>query len=290
MYRSFGYGLGLPRAVKSLLIANAVVFIITLFIPWHIRLLNTTVSGWNLYFGLVPVLINHRFMVWQFFTYMFLHGGFGHILLNMFALWMFGTELEYNWGHRDFLKFYLICGVGGGVLVWLTSMVGFSSPAAPTIGASGAIFGILLAYGMMWPDRPIFVFGILPMKALHFVIIFGAINLMQGLSRSGGGVAYFAHVGGLITGFVYLKYGWRIMVYYDSYMKKFKARKFTVHQGGKSTSRSTGGSKSNFPSSSMHPDLEEEVDHILDKIAREGMDSLTDSEKRVLERASKKRK
>ncbi len=141
-------------------------------------------------------------MFWQFFTYMFFHGGFGHILFNMFALWMFGPELEYNWGTRDFLKYYFACGVGGGILVWLTSMIGFSNPLASTIGASGAIFGILVAYGMMWPNRLIYIMGVLPMKALHFVIVFGAIDLLQGLSGSGGNIAVFAHVGGGVTGFI----------------------------------------------------------------------------------------
>ncbi|MFC1693173.1 rhomboid family intramembrane serine protease [Candidatus Latescibacterota bacterium] len=221
----FGGG-GLPKMVKALLITNAVIFVfMNILIP---------VSSHNLLFrlfGLVPVLVN-RLMIWQFFTYMFLHANFWHIGFNMFALWMFGTELEYNWGSRDFLKYYLTCGVGGGVLVWLTSFVGLSYPLAITIGASGAIFGLLVAYGLMWPDRMIFVMGVLPMKALHFVIIFGAIDLLQGLSRSGGGIAYFAHVGGGLTGLIYLKYGWRIMIHLESMVKSFKRRKFKVTQGG----------------------------------------------------------
>lgn len=275
MYAYHGYRMGLPKAVKSLLIANAAVFAFTLFFP---------IRGWNYLFGLVPALINHRFMIWQFFTYMFLHGGFGHIFWNMFMLWMFSTELEYNWGSRDFLKYYLVCGVGGGVIVWITSLVGLSSSAIPTIGASGAIFGVLVAYGMMWPDRLIYVMGILPMKALHMVLIFGGIDLLQGLSGSAGHIAVFAHVGGGITGFIYLKYGWRIMIHLEHQINKFKARKFTVIRGGGKKT----GTKSDYPES--HPDIDNEVDRILDKIARDGMDSLTDRERRILDRASDRKK
>jgi membrane associated rhomboid family serine protease len=271
---SYGYGFGLPKAVKSLLIANAVLFVVTLFFPWRI---------WNYLFGLVPDLITHRFMIWQFFTYMFLHANFMHILFNMFALWMFGPELEYNWGSRDFLKYYITCGIGGGILVWLTALIGFSASSIPTIGASGAIFGILLAYGLMWPDRLILVFWVLPMKALHFVIIFGTIEILSGLSRSGGGTAYFAHVGGFVTGFIYLKFGWRMMVYWEYYMNKLKARKFTVVSGD----RHDNPGKADYES---HPDLDEEVDIILDKIAREGMDSLNEREQRILDRASRNKK
>ena len=276
-----GYGGGLPKAVKALLIANASVFVIT-FLLYSFP--------WNALFGLVPNFVTHKFMIWQFFTYMFLHGGIYHIGFNMFALWMFGTELEYNWGTRDFLKYYLVCGVGGGFLVWFTSLIGFSPANVPTIGASGAIWGVLVAYGMMWPDRIILIFGILPMKALHFVIIFGAMDLMQGLSRSGGGVAYFAHVGGGVTGFIYLKYGWRIMVHLESFFRHhgnmtdwFKKRRFTVVQGG-------GGKTDVDDDETIHPDLDEEVDRILDKIARQGKDSLTDNERRILDRASRRRR
>jgi len=232
----------------------------------------------NRIFGLVPYLVNTRFTVWQFFTYMFLHGGIGHIFFNMFALWMFGTELEYNWGSKDFLWFYFVCGLGGGLLVWLTAFFGFSGMYSTTIGASGAIFGLLVAYGMMWPDRLIFVFGIIPMKALHFVLLFGALDLMQGLSHSNGGIAYFAHVGGGVTGFIYLKFGWRIVAYTESILRRFKRRKLKVIEGGRNS-----GLYRNEPS---HPDMDDEIDRILDKIAREGMNSLTKKEKEILDRRS----
>lgn len=273
----YGYGGGLSKAVKMLLIINAAVFVVTF-------LLMPT-GYWNALFGLVPYLVNHKFMIWQFFTYMFLHGSIVHIGFNMFGLWMFGTELEHNWGTRDFIKYYLACGVGGGVLVWFTSFFGFSASTVPTIGASGAIWGLLVAYGLMWPDRMILVSFFFPMKARHFVIIFGALQLMQGLGRAGGGVAYFAHIGGGVTGYIYLKYGWRIMVQIESFFSHhgsltawFKRKRFNVVNGGKN--------KNVFDDDSIHPDFDEEVDRILDKIARNGKESLTESEKRTLDRAS----
>jgi len=259
--------------VKTLLIVNIGIFIFTSFMFSGQRLLFNV-------FGLVPNNVNHL-MIWQFFTYMFLHAHIGHIFFNMFMLWMFGTELEYNWGSRDFIKYYIVCGIGGGILVWFTSFFGLSNPAVPTIGASGAIFGLLVAFAMMWPDRLIFVFGIFPMKALHLVLLFGGMDLLSGLRGAGGGIAVFAHVGGGVTGFIYLKYGWRIMIYLESWAKR---RKFRVIQGGASK-------KTDFSSSddTSHPDLEEEIDRILDKIAREGMDSLTTRERRLLDRASRKK-
>jgi membrane associated rhomboid family serine protease len=263
-----GYGYGLPNGVKYLLISNVAVFALMVIAPRVIPYQT---------FGLIPYAVNQDFTVWQFFTYMFLHGGFGHIFWNMFGLWMFGTELEYNWGTRDFLKFYFACGIGGGILVWLTSFVGLSSATAVTVGASGAIFGLLVAYGLMWPDRMIYIFGILPMRALQFVIIYGAIQIFQGFTGTGGNVAVFAHIGGGLTGLVYLKWGWRIQVYLEHFMRRLKRRNFKVVQGGKRREED------------RRPDSDDEVDRILDKIAREGMDSLDDRERRVLKRASERK-
>ena len=277
----YGYGFSLPRAVKALLIANVAVYAIAILLGRE-RLFFYL-------FGLTPALVSGKLMIWQFFTYMFLHGGLGHIGFNMFALWMFGTELEYNWGTRDFLKYYFACGIGGGIIVWITSLLGLSPYTVPTIGASGAIYGLLLAYGMMWPDRIILVFGLLPMKALHFVIIFGAVDLFQGFTRMNSGTAYFAHVGGLATGFVYLKFGWRIMVHLEHFFghnpiaDRFRGRRFTVIDGGR-------GKHDEGESDPAHPDIEDEVDRILDKIARNGMESLDDRERDILERASRRKR
>lgn len=277
----YGYGFGLSKAVKTLLIANIAVFVFAALLGME--------GYMTLIFGLRPSLVFRHLMIWQFFTYMFIHGNLSHIGFNMFALWMFGTELEYNWGTRDFLKYYFACGIGGGIIVWITSLVGLSPYSVTTIGASGAIYGLLLAYGMMWPDRIILVFGLLPMKALHFVIVFGAIDLFQGFSRMGSGIAYFAHVGGLVTGFVYLKFGWRIMIHIEHFFghnpltNRFRGRRFTVIDGGR-------GKHDAGESDTAHPDIEEEVDRILDKIARNGMESLDDRERGILERASRRKR
>lgn len=280
MYGGFGFGYGLPKAVKSLLIINVAVFIVTTFVSFP----------WNWLFGLVPSYINHKFWLWQFFTYMFLHGGVSHIFFNMLGLWMFGSEIEYNWGTRDFLKYYFTCGIGGGILVWLMAMAGLTGMNVPTIGASGAIFGILVAFGMMWPDRLIYLFGIIPIKALHFVIIFGAIDLFDGLAGTAKNIAVFAHVGGGVTGFLYLKFGWRIMIYIESISARFRMRKFKVIEKPKKQETYILPDDDEKEEEFRDDALEDEVDRILDKIAREGMGSITDHERKILDRASNKRK
>jgi membrane associated rhomboid family serine protease len=266
------YGYGLPKGVKYLLISNAAVFALQVVAP-------TALPFYLLM--LIPEFVTRHFMVWQFFTYMFLHHDIAHIGLNMLALWMFGTELEYNWGTRDFLKFYFVSGIGGGVLQWALSFTGLTSPMSPTLGASGAIFGLLVAYGLMWPDRMILVFGILPMKALQMVILFAAYSLFQGLTGTGGNIAVFVHLGGGITGFVYLKYGWRMQAHLEHWMKRLSQPKFTVHQGGR------GGRLSDDPERTKE---DEEVDRILDKIAKQGMDSLDSRERRILDRESERKR
>ncbi len=267
-----GYGYGLPKGVKYLLISNVAIFMLMVLLPGLIPIRT---------FGLVPAAVNSGFTIWQFFTYMFLHGGFGHIFWNMFGLWMFGTELEYNWGTRDFLKFYFVCGIGGGLLVWLTSFFGLSSYLGATIGASGAIFGLLVAFGLMWPDRMIYIFGILPLRAIQFVMIYGAIQLFQGFTRTGGGVAVFAHIGGGLTGLIYLKWGWRIQIYLEHFVRRIQRRRFRVIKGGR---------KGRDGEDQRHTNERDEVDRILDKIARQGMDSLDDRERRILREASDRKR
>jgi len=161
----YGFGGMLTPMVKSLLIINILVF-----------LMEYITGGTEIiyFFGLVPRFIVQRFYIWQFFTYMFLHGGLWHLFLNMFILWMFGSEIERYWGSRTFLKYYFITGVGAGLLGWLTA---FNS-VTPTIGASGAVYGILVAYGMMFPNRPVYLYFLLPIKAKHFVIFLVVMELM----------------------------------------------------------------------------------------------------------------
>jgi membrane associated rhomboid family serine protease len=141
--------------------------------------------------------------VWQFVTYLFLHGGFWHVFWNMFALWMFGSDLERHWGSRQFLKFYLVAGVGAGVL----SVILAPTSTVPTIGASGSIYGILLAYGMMFPNRLVYLYFLFPVKVKYFVAVLGALAFFSALGSPGSTVAHVAHLGGMIFGFLYLK-GW----------------------------------------------------------------------------------
>ena len=182
-----------PPAVKHLLIINVLAFVA----------LNTPMIGQFLFeFGALWPIGSGRFDVWQLVSYMFLHAGFGHIFFNLFALWMFGQAIENFWGTNRFVTYYFLTGIGAALLHMLIGGGG-----APTLGASGAVYGILLAFGMMFPNRPIMLlFPPIPIKAKYFVAIFGAIELVSGLTRANSGVAHFAHLGGMLVGFVLIKY------------------------------------------------------------------------------------
>src|SRR5262245_56534651 len=163
-YRSrsgwFGIGGGWTPAVRALVIACAAGFLLQIFDQF------AGGSSFSSRFGLVPRDVTHRYFLWQLVTYIFLHGGFFHILFNMFGLYMFGSELETTWGTKEFTKFFFICGVGAA----LTSVAVSPNSPIPIIGASGAIFGLLLAYGVLFPDRLIYLYMIIPIKAKWFVV------------------------------------------------------------------------------------------------------------------------
>ena len=166
------------------------------------------------FFSFTPQLTLEKFFVWQPLTYMFLHSkGVFHVLLNMVSLWFFGSELEYRWGGRQFLYYYLACGVGAAVIYFIgVILVGLFSGteslvySTPVIGASGAVFGVLLAYGILFGDRVIYIMGMFPMKAKFFLMVIGGVEVVTLLSSGMGGsqVANLAHIGGLITGYIYL--------------------------------------------------------------------------------------
>ena len=196
----FGFDFRVTPVVKKLLIANVAAFVLTI--------LAGAAGGSQIIhsvFMLTPYTVTHRFAVWQLATYMFLHAGFWHILFNMFALWMFGCDLERTWGSRRFLFYYFVTGIGAGLTVVLLSPF---SPVA-TVGASGAIYGILLAYGMLFPNRiilvPIFFFFFFPVPAKILVMILGGIAFLSALSSPGGTISHVAHLGGLVVGFLYLR-------------------------------------------------------------------------------------
>lgn len=197
--RSFYYN-PLPTGVKWLLIVNTALFVLYFF---AVRVGAGAIFG---SLSLWPRAVLTFPAIWQLFTYMFLHDpyGFGHILFNMFALWMFGTDLERDWGTKRFLQFYFLCGIGAGVSVVLANAF-TGSLDTRTIGASGAIYGLLLAFGLLYPDRIILFSFLFPIKAKYFVMIIGVIAFMSSLGASGGGISHFAHLGGMIFGYIYLR-------------------------------------------------------------------------------------
>jgi membrane associated rhomboid family serine protease len=228
---SFSFGPGpISTALKALIAANVVMFLVTSFLPQVLR-----------YLGLVPTLVLHQFWLWQVATYMFLHGGIFHIVFNMLALWMFGAELERIWGTRDFLKFYFVTGIGAGALTVLFSTLpfGFAQQVQHSIviGASGAIYGLLLAYALYFPDRPIYMYFVFPIPAKVFVAIMGAIAFFSSLSELGG-TSNATHLGGLIVGYLYLK-GARIHPLSELKYRYLKwkinrvRKKFDVYSGGR---------------------------------------------------------
>lgn len=149
------------------------------------------------------------FTPWQLVSYAFLHGNFNHLFFNMFAVWMFGTPLERSWGSQRYLSFYTVCVVGAAIAQLVVQL--FEGGVYPTIGASGGVFGLLLAFGVMWPNNRIFlIFFPVPIPAKWFVLIYGGIELLLGFSRAMPGIAHFAHLGGMFFGAVLLyRWGWR---------------------------------------------------------------------------------
>jgi len=192
----------MTTAVKWLLIVNCAVFLLSFLLE------RTGVGQIFLPFALVPRSVLFSFAIWQPFTYLFLHStaGFGHILMNMLTLWMFGTALESVWGTRRFLQYYFFCGVGAGICVVILNAM-FGSMNVRTIGASGAIYGLLLAFGILFPRSIIYFFGLFPIEARWYVLIMGAVVFLSALGDTGGSVSHFAHLGGMAFGYAFLKLG-----------------------------------------------------------------------------------
>lgn len=229
---SFGPGPMTP-AVRAIIYANVAVFLVTLFVPEVI--VDT--------FGLRPTLVIHELRVWQLVTYLFVHSPsqLSHILFNMLAVWMFGVDLERRWGTRGFVKYYFITGVGAGVSMILVSLLPFAATRATfeavTIGASGAVYGLLMAWGLIFPHRQILFMLIFPLPARVFVLIMGAIAFLSAVGASGGPVANVAHLGGLVVGFVYLKRPGNLLLEFRYRLTKWRMdrmrRRFNVHKGGR---------------------------------------------------------
>jgi membrane associated rhomboid family serine protease len=226
---SFGPG-PLSPALKALIAANIVLFVVQLAAPW---------LTWSL--GMMPAAVIGQLRLWQLVTYMFVHAGLLHILFNMLALWMFGTELERIWGTRYFLKYYFVTGIGAAVLTVFFSLLPFSVAAAlhdsVVIGASGAVYGLLLAYALYFPDRPIYMYMVFPMPAKYFVVLMGVIAFWSSLADHSG-VANATHLGGLVVGYLFLK-GARFhplgeaKYWYLRWKMNRTRRKFDVYSGGR---------------------------------------------------------
>ena len=198
---SFGLGYSgyFPKGVKWLLIINIALYVVYFF---AIRSIGDVFAT----FTLIPTQVVHSLMVWQLVTYMFLHDptGLTHILFNMLMLWMFGADVERTWGTRRFLKYYFLCGIGAGVCVVLGNMA-FGTMNSRTLGASGAIYGLMLAFGMLFPDATVLFSFLFPIKAKYFVLIMGAISFLMTFGSTGSTVSHVAHLGGMVVGYIYLK-------------------------------------------------------------------------------------
>jgi membrane associated rhomboid family serine protease len=218
-----GLGGHITPGIKALILVNVGVFILQVVARF------TGEPGIELIFGLTPSSLFRHLWIWQVFTYMFLHSTnwLGHLLLNMLMLWMFGCEVERVWGTRTFVRYYLLCGTGAGVMT--TFFNGFFFPNSTTIGASGAVFGVMLAYGMLYPNRQILFWFIFPMRAITFVLLCVGIEMFSLLSLQDG-VAHFAHLGGMLFGYFYMKRAWRIREFVEEIRWKIRRRRFKILQ------------------------------------------------------------
>lgn len=307
----------IPTITKNLLIVNVVVFLATyLFRTMGVDLNNVL----GLHFFLAP-----DFHIYQLFTYMFAHGGFSHIFFNMFALWMFGCIVERTWGAKKFLTYYIVCGVGAGLFQELAQFAQFyfiASEHIPnftlaqtmkvadayavglnpwtTVGASGAVYGILLAFGMLYPEERIFIFPLpVPIKAKWFVMGYAAIELFMAYSSTGDGVAHLAHLGGMVFGFFLIRY-WRRhpdirysrrsgQQFFDSMRASWERRTGRKDRGGVFTNSANTRHESDWDYNARRKAEQERMDEILDKIRRNGYESLTREEKQQLFDASNRK-
>jgi membrane associated rhomboid family serine protease len=269
------FGFSITPWVKKLLIANGVVFLLTWAIGLHVVVA---------YFAFTPARILAQ--PWTPLTYMFVHAGFFHLFFNMLVLFFFGPPLEERWGSREFIKFYLIAGFGGAAL-------SFAFPQTPIVGASGAVYGVMMAYALYWPDNPIYIWGILPVKAKYLVGFLFVISLVSA-ADTGSGVAHMAHLGGFVAAFAYLRSPWGPSQWgarragstasgpardlLGAFRRGEKERSVAPARRPAPVRRTTRG----------EDELLDEVDRILDKISQEGIGALTDEERQRLDEASRR--
>ena len=295
----------LPLVVKHLLIINILMFVAAFtFERFNIDLNN--ILGLHFFKA-------SDFRIYQLFTYMFMHANFGHLFFNMFALWMFGNTLENIWGSKRFLLFYMVCGIGAGIcqevvqyIQYATTLsnyatVNLGNQVVPmstylnmmnTVGASGAIYGLLLAFGMMFPDSRIYLYFLFPIKAKWFVIGYAALELIMGIGGADN-VAHFAHLGGMLFGLILILYWNKHGVNgpdfdlnkWKGWFWKFKNRKkYTPYEEVRDEPKVP---RSDEDYNYQRAQKERDIDAILDKVAKNGYDSLTKEEKEFLFKNSK---
>lgn len=279
MSRQFGHGpldfKSMSPAIKGLVVANSAVFVLSFLVGGEFK---------NL-FGLVPHQVVHERWIWQPVTYLFLHGSFFHVLFNLFALWMFGMPVEAQWGPREFLKYFLITGVGAG----LVSVAAAPASHSVIIGASGAVFGLLVAFAMLYPESVVYLYFFFPIKAKHMAILFGGIEFFAGASSANPASARVAHLSGMVIGYLYIRWWWVLTLRVKTLFSGFggapergaapKPRRRPQAVGGP---REEGGVPGD--------DEMAEIDRILDKIIAQGEASLTDREREVLRRQAHKKR
>lgn len=265
----------LTQWVKRLLIANTAVFVATLALPVLVG-----------YLAFVPAEVLWR--PWTVLTYMFVHGGFFHLLFNMLGLFFFGPVLEERWGSREFIKFYLICGLGGALLSVLF-------PHQAIVGASAAVYGVMVAFALYWPESPIYIYGIFPVKAKWLVGFLVGMSLFFAVSGGGrSGVAHLAHLGGALAAFTYLKSSFAPSAWGDTYQSPARKKKrggfFSGRRLFSGRRRLTAAEPEEARPAAAPPRVRasDDVDRILDKISSQGIAALTAEERRQLEEASRR--
>lgn len=266
----FGFGRLLTPMVKRLLIANVAVFGLTLLT--------------GLGFAVEWLAFNPSRLLlrpWGAFTYMFVHGGLLHLALNMLVLFFFGPPLESRWGGREFLKYYVICGMGGVALSF------FFIPVT-VVGASAAVYGLMLAFAMNWPKAPIYVWGIFPVQARWLVAFLFVLSLLSAFDGTqGGGIAHFAHLGGLFTGFVYLKGTTRAGGGWSGPARPVRRRRLAIVPQQEEPIDSAAPRRDDA-APAENKALYDAVDRVLDKISAHGMASLTPEELKLLDDVSRR--
>jgi membrane associated rhomboid family serine protease len=266
-------GYALTPVVKRLLVANAAVFLLTVVVG------TGPAVDW---FAFQPGRLLSR--PWGVVTYMFVHGGFMHLFFNMLALFFFGPALEGRWGSREFFKYYMIAGLGGVMMSFL-----FAPQAV--IGASAAVYGVMLAFAMSWPNTPIYIWGIFPIQAKWLVGFLFVASVLSAFGGAGGGVAHFAHLGGLLTGFVYLKMDWRVPEALEQVKTSTrKVRRLAIVPRDEDDRVEHRHSAGKGWSQAEERQILDEVDRVLDKISDRGIASLTENERRLLDEVSRRRR